>query len=847
VTRPDESRLRGTGYQHVALGFDRVVGRGGPAGQDRAELYDSPADDRLTAWPAFTRLDGPGFSVEANAFDVVHAHGDAGGNDSAILHDGEGYDQFVSTPTTSSLQGNGVVNVASNFELVVSRSTHGGDDDAKFYDFTWADDIARLNGMGFDNRAIGYNHVELHAKQGGFDRAWLRARLADDRYSATGMAGQLISGNRLLQHEGVDEVHVVWPNGRHFGPELNAVEFALDDVVLDNAATIKLGSGILHPWKIIADKHDGRHLLVITGQGETGGNSLLYRVHAATLKPIGTPLPVGASASDVIWVGDYVVVTSRGSNEIFLVDPAAWQVIDRVKAFAEPIAAVAVADDRFFIASVQVKQLQQFRIRNHRLELQKSIAIPGTTNDLSFDAAGNRLYVNHPSLHAVSEIDPSAGRIVRQYIVGGEPSYGGVIWGRFYIATNRDGYLHFIDRVTQSPYTVDLAVALNLDRAQLAVRGIEPTDVIIWDETHFVVINNRQDSLLFSFDSTSPFTAPVLLGRFTGAAFGVKVPTSDELLVTSPAVNRIDRVTITLGTPKPRVTVQTNEIGVAPVAAVRVGSGPGARMAVVTSDHRLHLIDEFTHAKTSMSMVGGYRISAWYPMTVDERGRIWLVVNGNTGRRLVAVSAEGNILFDFGCTLKQPFSISAGHDWVVVIDRTNQQVQYSDILSGDSQTIRLGNQRPRHAQILGRGEWVIIHDTNPDIGLTHYDQGSLTFHRYTSGRWLAGLAQGSSRKVFVLDYDGSLHEFDLQRATFRFLVNLPSQYMKELRYGNGGLWAASPTSSSVFLLRSDGTGVDMAWNGIPAIDVLPADGGAWFLTDAGLLWRPRSTDATWWK
>jgi hypothetical protein len=78
-------------------------------------------------------------------------------------------------------------------------------------------------------------------------------------------------------------------------------------------------------------------------------------------------------------------------------------------------------------------------------------------------------------------------------------------------------------------------------------------------------------------------------------------------------------------------------------------------------------------------------------------------------------------------------------------------------------------------------------------------------------------------------------------------MQLPREPMLELRFGQGRLWAASQTSSSVYLLRADGASFETYWSDLPALDVLPSEGGAWIVTDNGLYWRPRYADATWWK
>jgi sugar lactone lactonase YvrE len=313
---------------------------------------------------------------------------------------------------------------------------------------------------------------------------------------------------------------------------------------------------------------------------------------------------------------------------------------------------------------------------------------------------------------------------------------------------------------------------------------------------------------------------------------------STQLLITTPAINRIDRVTLTANSNGPTTAnVATQIVGVAPVSAVRIGNGPGATLAVITSDHTLHLVSEFTGFKREFKKINGYNITAWNPMAADEQGRLWVLVNSGTSRRLIAVSADGELLADYAADVASPYSMTAGHDLVLVVDRTNQRVLQLDAATGVVTNITLANQRPRHAEILAHDEWLVIHDTNPHIGVTHALGGVRTFTPYAGGRWLAGLTQDENGQPIALDFNGRVMQVDAAGRAYRPWLSLTTGPVTTAAFGAGRLWVVSPSDSTVTIVRQGAGAAETVWTDAQATDVLPGEGGAWLVTAAGLTWR----------
>jgi hypothetical protein len=389
-----------------------------------------------------------------------------------------------------------------------------------------------------------------------------------------------------------------------------------------------------------------------------------------------------------------------------------------------------------------------------------------------------------------------------------------------------------------------LCVALGLDPAKVGVRGIEPTDLILLSSSRLVVINNRQDSLLLEMDFDAPFQTPRVLTRFKGAAFGAAVSPT-EILVTTPTLNRISRVTLAQVEGQVTATLTLNVVNSIPVTAVRIGDGGAATLAVLMSDHRLLLISELTGESYSFNTINGHSISAWHPMAADEHGRLWLVV-GVTERRLIGLSPDGTVLHDFASDLVSPFSIDAAHGQVLVIDRNSQRIQHVDVATGMSETMKLPHQRPRNAQILGPTEWLIIHDTNPHVGITHFRDGKRSYEAYTGGRWLSDLALDALGRSLVLDFNGSVVQYDVSKRAFRPAARLPIDGTVKLKYYDDHLWVVSPADSAVAIMKQGATGDVTLWSDTRAVDVIPSNGGAWLVTESGLQWRPNYADPAWW-
>jgi hypothetical protein len=128
-------------------------------------------------------MTGDQFYYRVSGFDRVVANataGDAGGvGDQAFLHDSAGNDLFFSQPTVSVLSGVGFNNRAFGFDRVAAYATAGdaggAGDQASMFDSTSDDlffgrnDFGRLSGAGFLNWASGFDSFHADGTAGGVD------------------------------------------------------------------------------------------------------------------------------------------------------------------------------------------------------------------------------------------------------------------------------------------------------------------------------------------------------------------------------------------------------------------------------------------------------------------------------------------------------------------------------------------------------------------------------------------------------------------------------------------------------------------------------------------------------
>jgi Calx-beta domain-containing protein/cysteine-rich secretory family protein len=228
IGRQFETVLKGPGFNFRAENFQYTHGyaRFGD-GDDTAELYDTPENDRFKADPTYARMFRGAFQRRAKFFETVVAYANSGGVgdwDDARLFDSLSNDQMIASPTETRLYSDaaGYDLTAVSFDAVLVRASSGPSDTAMFMGGAGNDlllhkwlrqdtlekspktemmdyDPDGNHGKVYKVTARRFDTITAIGGQGGYDRAKFWDTLDDDRFVADGDTAAMYNpANELL-------------------------------------------------------------------------------------------------------------------------------------------------------------------------------------------------------------------------------------------------------------------------------------------------------------------------------------------------------------------------------------------------------------------------------------------------------------------------------------------------------------------------------------------------------------------------------------------------------------------------------------------------------------------------
>ena len=188
-------------FFNYATGFDHVIGDASlGGGTDKAFLYDSTANDLLTADPTSVTLDydsvfSPGVDVTANGFDETYTYSQYGGFDTAVLNGSAGVDRLTAQVAISYLKANdnSYYNYVTGFNAVNANAVGAGD--IAFMYGSNGNDVLNANsssaaftlnptvGTPVVNTAAAFDQVYSYASGGGADQAYLNGTTGTDTFT----------------------------------------------------------------------------------------------------------------------------------------------------------------------------------------------------------------------------------------------------------------------------------------------------------------------------------------------------------------------------------------------------------------------------------------------------------------------------------------------------------------------------------------------------------------------------------------------------------------------------------------------------------------------------------------
>ena len=172
-------------YSHSVDNFENLTAKS-TGGVDIASFFDSDGDDHLVAEQFKTELSGPGFDFVAENFQFTHAYAKAGGDDLAEMYDTPQNDRFKADPEYARMFKGAYQRRSKFFETVVAYAT-GGHDDARLFDSLETDQFiaspteSRLysDTAGYDITVVAFDAV-LARSSGGADTATFMGGVGDD-------------------------------------------------------------------------------------------------------------------------------------------------------------------------------------------------------------------------------------------------------------------------------------------------------------------------------------------------------------------------------------------------------------------------------------------------------------------------------------------------------------------------------------------------------------------------------------------------------------------------------------------------------------------------------------------
>ncbi len=532
-----------------------------------------------------------------------------------------------------------------------------------------------------------------------------------------------------------------------------------------------VGEGILAPNRVLASAAEDV-LYVATGRGETYPEGFLHQLDARTFAELRPRLEVGRNVSDLVTFGGRLLVLSRGDSTLALIDPVAWKELDRVDIGMRPTAAVAVSQTVAAVGGISTTELVVVSHFRGKLTIERRIPMPGLVADLAASRTDNVLYAAITGVGVVA-YDIATWTEIGRAPIAGSLGKGAVVWQGYVVVSNRDGYLHFVDRATFAVTTIDVAESLGISRAGLPLRGIDCTDVLSLGGNRIALLNVRQDSLIYQVDPAGP-TATVV-ARFSNGVFGAHLRKSDRLILAQSGSNRLLDIAIPAVIPgSKRLRADRVDLGTE-VRAVTLLAGSKPSVAALDSLGRIHIVGQDPLDDRLLTAGNGL---TWSPPLIAGPGDTFGILETDAAgaQRYAFLDRNGPEVFGTAVSMPSVYSATIGNGELSLVSRLSHQMQLVDLATGRSRVEVFEHDRSRLSAPIGQRRWVVFHDTVPDIGWTLL-RSDHTSVFYPGGTWVTGALPLSALQVATITFSGTLG-----------LMNVDAVYE---RRSTTGLWGVT--------------------------------------------------------
>lgn len=564
---------------------------------------------------------------------------------------------------------------------------------------------------------------------------------------------------------------------------------SLPEVSFATVRNVAIGQGILAPIRLLASPIEDV-VYVATGRGESYPEGFLHELDARTFTELRPRIEVGRNVSDLVSLGGRLLVLSRGDSTLTLVDPVSWKQLDRIDAGLRPTAAAPLGPTVAAVGSISAEELVIVSRHGAKLAIERRIPLDGRVTDLAVAKADNMLYVAITGVGVVA-YDIATWSETGRAPIPGSLGKGAIVWRGYVIVSNRDGYVHFVDRSTFAVTTIDVAESLGIPRESLPLRGIDCTDVISVGGNRVAVINVRQDSLVYEITPTGPTAKAV--ARFSKGVYGAYLRNSRRLVLAQSDSNSLLEIRIPATIPASgNLATRQFELGTE-IRSARLLGGSSPAVAALDSRGAIHIVAG--NPANDHVLTAGAGLRWLQPLIMGPGDTLGILQEDAAGRlRYVLLERDGTEVFSAPVVVPSVYSAIAGNGELALVSRLSHQVQLVRLDTGSSRVITLDHDRSRLSAPVGQRRWIVFHDTVPDIGWTVL-RSDHTSTFFSGGAWVAAVLPLSPLQIATVSFSGSLG-----------LMNVDGRYERRSGTGISGSVALEAGASDDLWVTSEHLG-----------------------------------------
>lgn len=328
----------------------------------------------------------------------------------------------------------------------------------------------------------------------------------------------------------------------------------VESYLVTNGLVESFGASVLARYVLLENGEPSRPL-IDTASTTSGSSRLQY-----------PDISVGSNVADMAFLSDHgLVVLSRSSNEVHLIDVANWKLLSTLQLAPGALGSAPDAMDLEVLSDKQIlvvfnrssrlrvlgvddqKQLYEVRLADATDDQEGIYLSSGRAVQVSAFALSDtrhRLFFATPSVSGVvvAEYDSAVGSLTYPNVISrspfATPYVGGVVVSlydemdtehHFYISTDRNGFATWVNTNTLASGFIDLVDFIpdstRDPTSDLRYRApndnsVDPTRVIQVDRNHLAFFNNRDSSVLLSSETTTSGEMVALSGTPFDMGYG---------------------------------------------------------------------------------------------------------------------------------------------------------------------------------------------------------------------------------------------------------------------------------------------------------------------------------------